>query len=99
VETKAIKQVFGAHAAALHISSTKSQTGHCLSGAAGVEAVLTVKAVEEGLIPATINTNTLELEMDLNYTLGAPVKKNIRHGMSNSFAFGGHNGAVVFSKP
>lgn len=98
VETKAIKQVFGPHAYNLHISSTKSQTGHCLSAAAGVEAVLTVKALEEGLVPATINTMTTEPEMDLNYTLGRPVPKEIRHAMSNSFAFGGHNGAVIFSK-
>ncbi len=98
VETKAVKQVFGRHAYQLHVSSTKSQTGHCLSGAAGIEAVLTVKAVEEDTVPATINTQTTEPEMDLNYTLNAPVKKTIRHAMSNSFAFGGHNGAVIFSK-
>jgi 3-oxoacyl-[acyl-carrier-protein] synthase II len=98
VETKAIKQVFKAHAYQLNVSSTKSLTGHCLSGAAGVEAVLTIKAMEEGIVPPTANLKETESEMDLNYTAREPVKRDIRHALSNSFAFGGHNGSVVFSK-
>jgi 3-oxoacyl-[acyl-carrier-protein] synthase II len=99
VETRAIKEVFGRHAYEVSVSSTKSSTGHCLSAASGIEAVLTIKAMEEGVVPPTLNLRDTEPEMDLNYTPGTPVKRTIRHALSNSFAFGGHNGVLVFSRP
>ncbi len=98
VETRAIKAVFGRHAYEISVSSTKSQTGHCLSAASGIEAVLTIKAIQEGVVPATLNLEETEPEMDLNYTPNTPVKRAIDHALSNSFAFGGHNGVLLFSK-
>jgi 3-oxoacyl-[acyl-carrier-protein] synthase II len=98
VETRAIKAVFEEAAHTVAISSTKSMTGHCLSGASGVEAVLTLKALKEGVVPPTINLRDPDPECDLDYTPGEPRKREIRHALSNSFAFGGHNGVLAFSK-
>jgi 3-oxoacyl-[acyl-carrier-protein] synthase II len=96
-ETQAIKDVFGARAYRIPVSSTKSQTGHCLSGAAGVEAVICCKALKENLIPATMNLKNPDPALDLDYVPDVPRKAVLRHVMSNSFAFGGHNGVCVFS--
>jgi 3-oxoacyl-[acyl-carrier-protein] synthase II len=96
-ETQAIKEVFGIRAYSIPVSSTKSQTGHCLSGAAGVEAVLCCKALEQGIIPATMNLNTPDPECDLDYVPNIPRKAELKHVMSNSFAFGGHNSVCIFS--
>lgn len=97
-ETRAIKAVFGDHAYRLPISSTKSQTGHCLSAAAGVEAVIACRALAEGVIPATQNLDTPDPELDLDYVPGSPRRLPLRHVMSNSFAFGGQNGVCIFSR-
>ena len=80
------------------VTVTKSATGHCLSGASGVEAVLTIKAVEEGIVPPTLNLQEPDPELDLDYTPEEPRRREIRHALTNSFAFGGHNGAALFSR-
>jgi len=90
-ETKAIKAVFGEHAAALNVSSTKSCTGHMLGAAGSVEFVACTMAVGEGVIPPTINHATPDPELDLNYTPNAAVRRDVEVALSNSFGFGGHN--------
>jgi 3-oxoacyl-[acyl-carrier-protein] synthase II len=97
-ETEAIKEVFGSYAYNVPVSSTKSMTGHCLSGAAGVEAVIACKALVEQCIPPTINLTDPDPELDLDYVPGVMRHKRLNHVMSNSFAFGGHNGVSIFSK-
>ena len=96
-ETKAIKSVFGEHAQQLSISSTKSQLGHLLGASGGVEAILAVLAVTHGVVPPTINLENPDPKCDLDYTPNEPRERKIRSAMSNSFGFGGHNAAVVFS--
>jgi 3-oxoacyl-[acyl-carrier-protein] synthase II len=98
VETKAVKEVFGDHAHRLAISSTKSMTGHMLGAAGAVEAVITVMALKSGLIPPTINYEFPDPECDLDYVPNQARKKDIRIALSNSFAFGGTNGVLVFKK-
>jgi len=97
-ETEAIKSVFGEHSASLAISSTKSQHGHCLSAAAGVEAVLSVLALNEGVIPPTMNLTDPDPELDLDYVPLKPRQKELAHVMCNSFAFGGQNGVCIFNR-
>jgi 3-oxoacyl-[acyl-carrier-protein] synthase II len=97
-ETKAIKSVFGQYAYQVPISSTKSMTGHCLSGASGVEAAICCKTIEAGIIPPTANLEHPDPELDLDYVPGVGRKKDVKHAMSNSFAFGGHNGVCIFSR-
>lgn len=98
-ETQAIKEVFGERAASIPISSTKALTGHCLAGAAGVEAVISCKALTEGVIPPTANLRDPDDGLDLDYVPFEPRRATLRHVMCNSFAFGGHNGVMIFSKP
>jgi 3-oxoacyl-[acyl-carrier-protein] synthase II len=97
-ETQAIRAVFGAAAGNVAVSSTKSLTGHCLAGAAGVEAVICCKALVEGVIPPTWHLDDPDPELDLDFVPNAPRRRELRNAMSNSFAFGGHNGVVVFSR-
>lgn len=97
-ETKAIKTLFGDAAYTVPISSTKSMTGHLLGAAGGVEAVFSIKAIEEGVIPPTINYETPDEACDLNYTTEGAVKKAVSVAMSNAFGFGGHNATLVFKK-
>jgi 3-oxoacyl-[acyl-carrier-protein] synthase II len=97
-ETKAIKSVFGQRAYEIPISATKSMTGHCLSGASGVEAAICCKTIEEGIIPPTANLQHPDPELDLDYVPGVARKKDVKNAMSNSFAFGGHNGVCIFSR-
>jgi len=97
-ETQAIKRVFGDRAREIPVSSTKSMTGHCLSAAAGVEAAICIKAIEEGLIPPTINLTNPDPELDLDYVPGEARAARLDHVMSNSFAFGGQNGVLIFSR-
>jgi 3-oxoacyl-[acyl-carrier-protein] synthase II len=97
-ETKAIKKVFGEHAYKLMVSSTKSMTGHLLGGAGGLEAVLTVMAVYEGIAPPTINLENPDPECDLDYVPNQARKADIRIAMSNAFGFGGTNATLVFKK-
>ncbi|WP_025270284.1 beta-ketoacyl-ACP synthase II [Hippea sp. KM1] len=98
IETKAIKTVFGDHAYKLTISSTKSVTGHLLGAAGGVEAVFSVLALKEGVIPPTMNLDNPDDECDLFYTPNEAIKKDIKTAMSNSFGFGGTNAVVIFKK-
>ena len=97
-ETKAIKKVFGEHAYKLMVSSTKSMTGHLLGGAGGLEAVITVKALETGIVPPTINLEEPDPECDLDYVPNQARKANIKVAMSNAFGFGGTNACLVFRK-
>lgn len=97
-ETSAIKNVFADHAYRLAISSTKSMTGHLLGAAGGVEAIFTVKAIDEGVIPPTINYETKDEECDLDYVPNEAREQEIKAAMSNSFGFGGHNATLVFKK-
>ncbi len=91
VETRAIKSVFGDHAGRLKISSTKSMIGHLLGAAGGVEAVVTLLAMREGVLPPTINLDNPDPECDLDYCPNVAVKQSVEHALSNSFGFGGHN--------
>lgn len=98
LETAAIKAVFGEHAYKLAVSSTKGATGHCLGAAGGLEAVFLALAIKNGVMPPTINYENADPECDLNYVPNAPVKKEIRVGISNSLGFGGHNAVIAMKK-
>ena len=101
-EAKAIKEVFGDAAYKLNISSTKSMTGHMLGAAGAVEAMATVLAVQNDIVPPTINheeeDKDPEIDYDLNFTFNKAQKRVVRAGLSNTFGFGGHNACVVFKK-
>lgn len=97
-ETKAIKRVFGDHAAKVSISSTKSQLGHSLGASGGIELVLTTKAILESTIPPTINLDNPDPDCDLDYTPNKPKSREITYAMSNSFGFGGHNASILVKK-
>lgn len=94
-ETQAIKRVFGEHAKAVSISSTKSQLGHTLGASGGIELVVTVNALVHGVIPPTINLTNPDPACDLDYTPNSPRERRFTYAMSNSFGFGGHNASVV----
>jgi 3-oxoacyl-[acyl-carrier-protein] synthase II len=98
LETIAIKKVFGEQAYQLHVSSTKSMTGHLLGASGGVELVATVLTIRDNKIHPTINYEDRDPECDLNYTPNTAVEKNVRYAMSNSFGFGGHNASLVIGK-
>ena len=98
LETMAIKSVFGDHARAVPVSSTKSMTGHLLGAAGGVEAVISVLALERGILPPTINLENPDPECDLDYIPNTARKKQVDIVMSNSFGFGGTNATLVFRK-
>lgn len=97
-ETLAIKEVLGAHANKVAISSTKSMTGHLLGAAGGVEAIFTIKAIENAVVPPTINLDTPDPECDLDYVPNEARHIEVRAAMSNSLGFGGHNATIVFKK-
>lgn len=97
-ETKAIKIAFGASAKDVCVSSTKSHTGHLLGASGAVEAIFACKALETGIIPATINHMTDDPECDLDYVFNENRKKDIKYAMKNSLGFGGHNASVIFKK-
>jgi 3-oxoacyl-[acyl-carrier-protein] synthase II len=97
-ESEAIKRVFGGHAYNLSISSTKSQLGHSLGASGGVELILTVKAIQQSIVPPTINLENPDPECDLDYTPNRPRERAINVAMSNSFGFGGHNASVLIGK-
>lgn len=97
-ETNAIKYIFGEHAYKLNISSTKSMTGHLLGAAGAVEAVASILATVNDMIPPTINFETPDPQCDLNYTFNKPQKRIVNIAMSNAFGFGGHNTSVIFKK-
>lgn len=97
-ETIAIKEVFGDHAYNLAISSTKSMTGHLLGAAGGVEAIFSVLAIQDGILPPTINYETPDPECDLDYVANESRNKEINAVISNSLGFGGHNATIAFKK-
>ena len=97
-ETMAAKTVFGEHAYKLTMSSTKSMTGHLLGAAGGLEAIFTVKALQEGILPPTMNFVNPDPECDLDYVTEGARKADITYAMSNSLGFGGHNASLVFKK-
>jgi 3-oxoacyl-[acyl-carrier-protein] synthase II len=98
LETLAIRRLFGEHAAALAISSTKSMTGHLLGAAGGLEAGITALAIKHQIAPPTINYRTPDPECDLDYVPNTARPMNIEYALSNSFGFGGTNGALLFKK-
>ncbi len=97
-ETMAVKEVFGEHAYKLAMSSTKSMTGHLLGAAGGIEAIFSVLALKEGILPPTINIETPDPDCDLDYVASGARKQEIQYAMSNSLGFGGHNATLVFKK-
>ncbi len=98
IETKAIKDVFGEHAYKLSISSTKSVTGHLLGATGGVEAVFSILAIRNSIVPPTINLDNPDDKCDLFYTPNEAIEKNINIAISNSFGFGGTNAVIAFKK-
>jgi 3-oxoacyl-[acyl-carrier-protein] synthase II len=99
-EAKAIQRVFGEHAYNLSISSTKSMTGHLLGAAGAVEAMASILAVRDDVVPPTINFSTPDPEIDqrLDFTFNQKKERTIRAALSNTFGFGGHNASVIFKK-
>lgn len=101
-EEKAIKKVFGEHAYKMNLSSTKSMTGHLLGAAGALEALFTVKAITDGIVPPTINheegDNDPEIDYNLNFTFNNAQKREINAALSNTFGFGGHNAALILKK-
>ncbi|OLP64805.1 3-oxoacyl-[acyl-carrier-protein] synthase 2 [Bacillus pumilus] len=97
-ETMAIKEVFGEYANQLAISSTKSMTGHLLGAAGGVEAIFSVLAIQNSVIPPTINLETPDEECDLDYVANEARSKEVQVALSNSLGFGGHNATIIFKK-
>ncbi len=97
-ETTAIKNVFGDHAYKLDVSSTKSMHGHLLGAAGGLESVICIKALQEGIIPPTINLDNQDESCDLNYTANKMKKRDMEFALNNSFGFGGTNSSTIFKK-
>jgi 3-oxoacyl-[acyl-carrier-protein] synthase II len=99
-ETLAIKKVFGEHAYNLNISSTKSMTGHLLGAAGAMESFAAIMAINNGIIPPTINhkENDEKIDSKLNLTLLKAQKREVKAALSNTFGFGGHNASLIFKK-
>lgn len=97
-ETMAIKTVFGEHASKLAVSSTKGVTGHLLGAAGGIESVISIKAINDSVIPATVNYETPDPECDLDYVPNESRRQDVNVVMSNSLGFGGHNVSLIYRK-
>ncbi|KTC74383.1 3-oxoacyl-ACP synthase [Legionella birminghamensis] len=97
-ETKAVKRVFSEHAYELAISSTKSMTGHLLGAAGAVEAIFSVLAIKDQIVPPTINLDNPDEGCDLNYVPHTPQKRKVDYALSNSLGFGGTNGSLLFKR-
>ncbi|KAB1442114.1 beta-ketoacyl-ACP synthase II [Pseudodesulfovibrio senegalensis] len=97
-ETRAIKNIFGDHAKNIAICANKSQLGHLLGAAGGVEAVFAAKTIAEGVIPGTANYENPDPDCDLDYCANGPRKQQVEYALSNSFGFGGTNGCVLFKR-
>jgi 3-oxoacyl-[acyl-carrier-protein] synthase II len=98
IETIALKRVFGEHAGKLHVSSTKSMTGHLLGGAGGLEAGISVLALRDQILPPTINYEFPDPACDLDYVPNQARKTDLDFALSNSFGFGGTNAALLFKR-
>ena len=94
----AIKQVLGEYAYHVRISSTKSMTGHLLGAAGALEAIVSTKVIEQGIIPPTINLQNQDPECDLNYTPNQAATAQVDVVLSNSFGFGGHNACIIIRR-
>ncbi|MAH67123.1 MAG: beta-ketoacyl-[acyl-carrier-protein] synthase II [Phycisphaerae bacterium] len=97
-EVYAVKSVFGEHAADLAMSSTKSMTGHALGAAGGIESVAVIRALQDGVLPPTINLENPDDGFDLDFVANEAREKPIQYAVNNSFGFGGHNVSLVFSR-
>ena len=97
-ETASIKSVFGEHAYKLAVSSTKGATGHALGAAGGIEGAILALSISEGVLPPTVNYDTPDPDLDLNYVPNIAVNKEIKVGLSNSLGFGGHNAVIAMKK-
>jgi len=95
-ESQAIKTVFGDHAYALLVSSTKSMIGHLLGAAGAVESIATILSISKGIVPPTINYETPDPDCDLNYVPNKPMGRDVRYAISNAFGFGGHNTSILY---
>ena len=100
MESKGMETIFGEHALnhTLLVSSTKSMTGHLLGGAGGLEAGITLMAMQKGIVPPTINLDNVDPQCRLNYVPHTPVRKEVQYALSNSFGFGGTNGSLIFKR-
>jgi len=98
LEVQAIKSVFGAHARRLAVSSTKSMTGHLLGAAGAIEAIATAMALQQGILPPTMNLETPDPECDLDFVPNKPREQQVDIALSNSFGFGGHNATLIFKR-
>jgi 3-oxoacyl-[acyl-carrier-protein] synthase II len=98
VEVVALKAVFGEHARRLAVSSTKSMTGHLLGAAGGLEAGITALALRDQVLPPTINNDHPDPECDIDCVPNRARRAELRHALSNSFGFGGTNGALLFRR-
>ena len=97
-ETQGIKHVFGDHAYELAVSSTKSMTGHLLGAAGAIEAIAVAQALKDGVLPPTINLTDPDPELDLDYIPEGAREAQVEYALSNSFAFGGQNAALLFKR-
>jgi 3-oxoacyl-[acyl-carrier-protein] synthase II len=100
IELKAVEKLCDKDLRNINISATKSMTGHLLGAAGAVEAIICAKAIEQDVVPPTINTERLDPEItpDFNLTLGKKQEREVSVAMSNTFGFGGHNATVIFKK-
>ena len=98
IESKAIERLFGDHARDMVVSSTKSMTGHLLGGAGGLEAGITALSLRDQIVPPTINLENPDEGCDLDYVKDTARKVEMEYALSNSFGFGGTNGALVFKR-
>lgn len=97
-ETKAIKAVFKEDAYHIKVNATKSMTGHLFGAAGGIEAIITLKVLQDGMIPPTINLTMPDEECDLDYVPNKSIKHEVNYALSNGFGFGGHNASLLFKK-
>lgn len=97
-ETAAVKAAFKEHAYQMAMSSTKSNTGHLLGASGAIEAIISIKALQNSLIPPTIHYQNPDAQCDLDIVANTPRKQDIRYAMSNSLGFGGHNASLIFKK-
>ena len=99
-ETNAVISVFGEHAYNININSTKSMTGHLLGAAGAIESIASIMAIQNDIVPPTINhqTNDDQIDSKINFTFAKPQKRKVNVALSNTFGFGGHNACVIFKK-